>query len=346
MPSSLIKKSIPAEYGFTMPAEWALHRATWTSWPFDEDMWYGHLKSVRGEFTNLVKTIAAFEPVHLLLRDDECEQSAKAALKDTPGVTFHRIPLDDIWFRDNGPTFVKNSQGEVSFVRWKFNAWGEKYDWEQDAKAPEYVSSVLNKERFEAPMVMEGGAIEVNGQGLGLTTASCLMSPKRNPTFSREKTNEMLKDYLGIEKLIWLEDGLEDDHTDGHIDTIVRFVNARTIVCSMTDDESDKNYHTMNKNWDILKNSTDAYGGPLEIIPLVLPKNRTMRGSTRLPTTYANFYIGNGFVVVPQYNDPHDCIAMTTLRELFPKHQVIGLSSIALIQGGGSFHCVTQQEIK
>jgi len=192
--------------------------------------------------------------------------------------------------------------------------------------------------------VMEGGSLDVNGAGIALTTKQCLLSKMRNPDLSQIDIEKYLENYLGIKKLIWLDNGLEGDHTDGHIDTIVRFVNKDTIVCSLTEDKQDKNYETMQHNFSLLKSSTNLQGEKFNIIPLVLPKNRMEIDGHRLPCTYANFYIGNGFVVVPQYDDPYDKIALDTITSFFPERTVVGLSSKYIICGGGSFHCVTQQQ--
>jgi agmatine deiminase len=191
---------------------------------------------------------------------------------------------------------------------------------------------------------MEGGSLDVNGNGVALTTKQCLLSKMRNPNLTQIDIEQYLKSYLGINKLIWLENGLEGDHTDGHIDTIVRFVNANTIVYSIAEDQNDLNYVTMKQNLEILKKATDVSGNFFNLVPLILPKNKMKIEGKRLPCTYANFYIGNGFVVVPTYDDPNDANALKTLETVFPEHKVIGLKSKYIISGGGSFHCVTQQQ--
>lgn len=336
-------KSMPLEHGFVMPAEWSLHAATWTCWPFDDDMWFGYLNKVRDEFAELVRTIAKFEPVHLMVRDKEAKESAIKKINNMQNVTLHEIPLDDIWFRDNGPIFVKNPNF-LSFVKWEFNSWGQKFNWDLDNLAPFHVAQFLNVNYFQTNVVMEGGSLDVNGKGVALTTKQCLLSKMRNPNLTEKDIEKYLKDYLGIEKLIWLENGLEGDHTDGHIDTIVRFVDENTIVYSLTEDKLDPNYKTMLENFEILQNAKNLDGKPFTLIPLVLPKNRMEIEGKRLPCTYANFYIGNEFVIVPMYQDPHDTIALKTLEKLFPNRKVIGLSSKEIIKGGGSFHCVTQQQ--
>ncbi len=337
---------------YAMPAEWETHAATWCCWPFDNEMWFGKLEQVRVEYSNFIKTIAKFEKVHLLLRDKEAYQSAKNLIGNLEQIIFHEVPLNDVWFRDNGPIFVKH-KNNIQLVKWEFNSWGQKFKWDLDNKAAYYVADYLKNSKsipemnfVETHVVMEGGSIDVNGAGVALTTKQCLFSKMRNPHLSQNDLEKYLENYLGIKKLLWLEDGLEGDHTDGHIDTIVRFVNENTIVCSLTEDKNDINYKTMQHNFELLNSFTNLKGEKFNIVPLVLPKNRMEVEGERLPSTYANFYIGNGFVVVPQYEDPYDQIALKTLSELFPDRKVIGLSSQHIICGGGSFHCLTQQQPK
>jgi agmatine deiminase len=326
-----------------MPAEWEQHTATWTSWPFNEELWHGHLEKVRAEFAELVKTISFYEPVHILTCDDNTLKSAKEYLKNCENITFHSVPLNDIWFRDNGPIFIK--QGANSHMtKWEFNSWGQKFKWDLDNLAAYHVAKYLNKDCINTNIVMEGGSLDVNGEGVALTTKQCLFSKMRNPTLTQQDIEAALEKYLGIKKLLWLENGLEGDHTDGHIDTIVRFVNKNTILCSLTEDKFDKNYETMNYNYKLLQSFTNLKGEHFNIVPLVLPKNKMFIDEDRLPATYANFYIGNGFVVVPTYDDPHDEIALNTIKKLFPNRKVVGLKSKYIITGGGSFHCVTQQQ--
>lgn len=332
----------PRDLGFAMPAEWEPHAATWMSWPADDDLWFGHLSGVREEFAALVATIARFEPVHLLVRDSESEADARARLSGA-NVTYHRVPLDDVWMRDNGPIFVKRGD-DVAFVNWRFNAWGGKFNWEHDDRVPEYVAQYLDAAHWDCPHVLEGGALEITGDGVGLTTRSCLLTETRNPGLGEEGYTFLLNDYLGTRKWLWLEGGLENDHTDGHIDTITRFTDPKTIVSSVESNPDDANHAVMKRNLEALRGMTDADGAFFRVVELPLPERRLEGAEGRLPPTYANFYIGNGFVVVPQYGDPNDERALEVLRPLFPEREVIGLSSRAIIEGGGSFHCVTQQQ--
>ena len=352
----------PAALGFAMPPEWAPHAATHMGWPFDDELGVGYLEGVREEFAALVATIAAFEPVVLNVRDDETETDARARIAGaaarlfperaaavTAKVEYFRVPLNDVWFRDNGPLFVvgapgSQKAGKVAATDWLFNAWGRKYaPWDADDRAAAALTHHLGVKRFAVPIVMEGGALEINGQGVCLTTRSCLLEPNRNPELSPAELEAYLRDNLGVTEVVWLPGGLEGDHTDGHIDTIVRFTDDDTIVCAVEEDESDPNQVSMAENLRLLQALRKPDGAPYRVIELPLPVKRIELEGERVPPTYANFYVGNGFVVVPTYNDVNDERALEILRPLFPGRQVIGLPAENLITGGGAFHCVTQQ---
>ncbi len=322
------------------------------AFPADNLEWLGHLEDVRSEFAAFIKTLSRFELVNLIVRDEETEADARARLTGA-NVVFHRVNHNDVWLRDCAPIFVTKG-AEVAAVDWEFNGWGMKFDADLDNKIPDFVSGFLEMQVFKTGIVMEGGSLEVNGAGVALTTRQCLHSIFRNPKLSESDLEKALNDYLGIKKVLWLENGLEGDHTDGHIDTITRFVSENTIITSVCEDQSDANFQTMQDNLERLKTFTNLDGQPFHILELPLPKNRLehvgeiaaaqgLQGE-RLPPTYANFYIANGAVIVPTYGDPNDQRALEILTPLFPTRQVIGLSSSAIINGGGSFHCVTQQQ--
>ncbi len=339
----------PADLGFAMPPEWAPHAATWTSWPFDDVLWEGELEGVRRDMTGLVAKVARFEPVIVNVRDDEAEADARRRLTDVGAplhrIAFHRVPLNDAWFRDNGPIFVTDADGRVALTDWRFNAWGGKYaPWDDDDRAPRAVAERLGMRRFEVPYVMEGGSLEVNGEGVCLTTGSCLLSPERNPGLGKAALEALLRDHLGVRQVVWLEGSLEGDHTDGHIDTLVRFTDDRTVVCAFEPDPNDANHAPTRRNLEILRALRTADGRPYRVVPLPLPRRRREHAGTRLPPSYANFYIGNGFVVVPLYDDDNDADALATLSPLFPGREVLGSSAAYLVTGGGAFHCVTQQQ--
>ena len=339
----------PFELGFRMPPEWEEHEATWISWPFDDQLWEGHLEAVRENVAGLVATILRFEPVRLNVRDEESENDARrrlaAAGADTSRLHFHRVALNDAWFRDNGPLFVRDGDGKVAMVDWVFNAWGEKYEpWDADDAAPVAVAETLGMKRFEVPIVMEGGALEINGRGVCLTTRSCLLSQHRNPEMTQDEYERVLHAQLGVMHVCWLEGGLRDDHTDGHIDTIVRFADDRTVLCAVEEDEDDPNHGTLQHNKQLLENMRDHDGNPCEVVELPLPRKKPRLGGKRLPLTYANFYIGNGFVAVPTYEDENDERALEIIDRHFPGREVVGLDAQGLITGGGAFHCITQQQ--
>jgi agmatine deiminase len=338
----------PADLGFRMPAEWAPHGATWTSWPSDDDLWEGFLDAVRDEFSALVATLARFEDVIVNVSDDEAEADARrrlaAADADLGRVRFHRVPLDDAWFRDNGPTFVVDGYGQVALTDWRFNAWGGKYAHDRDDRVPAAVAQRLGMRRFAFDYVLEGGAIEVNDEGVLLTTRSCLLAPTRNPQLDEADTEALLRAGLGVRHVVWLDEGLEGDHTDGHVDTIVRFAGDRTIVCAVTDDEGDANHAPMQRNLATLRALTSVDGTPYRVIELPLPRRRMELDGRRLAASYANWYVANGVVIVPTYGDERDAAALDVIRPLFPDREVVGLSAAALITGGGAWHCVTQQQ--
>ena len=333
----------PAALGFSVPAEWSLHEATWMAWPHTEDLWVGgYLDGTRQEFAAFINTLARYERVELLVANDECEQDARRRLSGN--IRFHSLDYSDVWLRDSGPIFVKNSAGENLITDWEFNGWGNKYDSAPDNKIPQYVARFLGAGFVSPGLVMEGGSLEPNGEGVILTTKQCLLSKERNPLLSQKDIEQALRSYLGAQKVIWLGDGLENDHTDGHIDTITRFTGPNTIVTCVCEDTQDPNHTVMAENLDILRSATDTHGKPFSIIELPLPRNRLELEGGRLAATYANFYICNGAVLVPQYDDPLDAQALEILKPLFPGRDVIGTPGRALITGGGSFHCVTQQQ--
>jgi agmatine deiminase len=338
----------PASLGFTMPAEWTPHAATWMGWPFDDVNWEGYLEAARADFTQLIRTIANYEKVYVSYHDQESLADAKRRLGQTKqglhNIYFRQTALDDIWFRDSGPMFIQNPQGKIALTDWQFNAWGNRFEWHNDIQVPKSIAKELNMKRFEVPIVMEGGALDINNRGVLLTTKQCLLNKNRNPHLSQPHIEQYLKDYLGAKQILWLEKGLEGDKTDGHVDTITRFAADDTIITSICEDKSDSNYEPMQENLELLKKARQSSGHPYNIIELPLPTQKRYVADERLPMTYANFYIGNGFVVMPTYNEPNDQRAQNSLQHTFPTHKVIALPSLGIIAGGGSFHCVTQQQ--
>jgi agmatine deiminase len=264
---------------------------------------------------------------------------------DLDRVVLHTNEYSDVWIRDYGPTFVLNrALKEAAMVRWNFNAWGGKYDDQiRDGKVPQIINRWMNLPVYEPGIILEGGSIDVNGKGTVLTTRACLLNPNRNPHLSADEIEEKLKEYLGVEKVIWLNDGIIGDDTDGHIDDIARFVNPTTVVCAYETDVADANYPALHDNYEILRQSCDQDGRPLTVVKLPMPGKVEADGE-RYPASYANFYIGNTVVVVPVFGDPHDEDALRILAELFPDRTVVGINARAMVEGYGTFHCASQQQ--
>jgi len=326
-----------------MPAEWQPHAATWMAWPHDDEQWIGMLEPVRQEFAALVRAVARDETVELLVADEESASDARARLGGS-AVRQHVVPHQDLWLRDSGPIFVTRD-AEVALVDWDFNGWGNKYPAQLDDEIPTHVARLLGGVApFHPGLVMEGGSLEVDGAGLAMTTRQCLLSPERNPGVSAAALEAALSRFLGISRVIWLDNGLEGDHTDGHIDTLTRFANETTIVTSVCQDMSDPNHDTLAANLDVLRQAVSAELRPFSIVELPVPTGRVEFDGERLPLTYANFYLTNRLVLVPVYGTREDAAALEILGPLFPGRDVIGLAARALITGGGAFHCVTQQQ--
>jgi len=338
----------PVDLGYRMPAEWTPHAATWTTWPSDDELWEGELDGVRSEFATMVALLSRFESVVVNVADAEAEADAKARLQsaaaDPANVRYHRVPLDDAWFRDNGPIFLVNGAGQVALTDWVFNAWGGKYEAGRDTLVPAAVARELGMRRFAFPFVMEGGAVEVNDEGVLITTRSCLLAPTRNAQLDEADTEALLRAGLGVRQVVWLERGLEGDHTDGHVDTIVRFCDDATLVCAVSEDPSDENFAPLQANLETLLALRTPDEEAFTVVPLPLPQQRRLSDGRILAASYANFYIANGVVLVPTFEDPLDERALELLRPLFPDRQVVGVPASRLITGGGAWHCVTQQQ--
>ncbi len=326
-----------------MPGEWHPHAATWMAWPHDDEQWVGMLEPVRREFTALVEAIATHEPVDLLLADEDSEQDARRRL--TRGnIRFHRVAHQDLWLRDSGPAFVTRGD-DVALVDWEFNGWGDKYPADLDNQIPTHVARLLGGVPLYRPgVVMEGGAIEVDGRGTVLTTRQCLLSAHRNSNLREAELEAHLREAVGATHVLWLDEGLEGDHTDGHIDTIARFTGPGTVVTATCDDRADPNHAVLAANLDRLRTARAADQQPFRVVELPNPLRSAHFEGERLPLTYANFYIVNDAVLLPVYGDAHDDRAAAILRPLFPGREVVPLMARALITGGGAFHCVTQQQ--
>jgi agmatine deiminase len=333
-----------------MPAEWMPHRATWLSWPHNLETWPVYLEQVREIWTQMVCALSPHEKVYLLVNDDYAEQQASARLKQhhavMENVTLLQIPTVDVWMRDYGPTFVARESIDkpLALNDWIFNGWGGKYpSYELDERVAREMAVLLSVPVFDHQVVLEGGSIEVNGAGTCLTTEQCLLNKNRNRHMSRLEIEMLLKNSLGVSHVIWLGEGIVGDDTDGHIDDIARFVDPTTVVAIVETDPKDENYKCLQENSERLKGSKDQNGKKLSVVTLPCPSPIYYEG-TRLPASYANFYIANGVVLVPVFDDPNDGAVLGILRELFPGREVIGLRCNEVIAGLGAIHCVTQQE--
>ena len=334
----------PASLGYRWPAEWEPHVATWLAWPRKPETWPGKFEPIPGVWQTLVRTLAEFEPVHVLAGGEVLEQ-ARAMVGDVPGVTVHDIPTNDVWARDHGGIFLSGPNSlPPALVDWEYNAWGGKYPpYDLDNAVPEHMARLTGRRRFAPGIVMEGGAIEGNGEGTILTTESCLLNPNRNPQLSKADIERYLRDYLCAKKILWTDGGIVGDDTDGHIDELARFVGPTTLVVALEDDPKDENYEPLQDNYRHLREMTDAQGRSLEVIPLPMPRALYFEDN-RLPACYLNFYIANGVVIVPVFDDPADRVAIDTLARLFPGRQIRGLNAVDLVWGLGAFHCITQQQ--
>jgi agmatine deiminase len=326
-----------------MPAEWEPHEATWLAWPHERTDWPGKFAPIEWVYCELVRHLASGERVRILVRDAEIEDRARKRLRkshvDLNAVEFYRCPTDRSWIRDYGPIFVKNSRGEVAVTNWKFNAWARYRNWQRDNAVPDRLARRLKLRQWKTGVVLEGGAIDVNGQGLLLATEECLLSPvqARNPGLDRAGLQRVLEQYLGVRRVIWLGRGIAGDDTHGHVDDIARFVAPDTVVACYEPDRSDPNHEPLRENLRILER------WPLRVVRLPMPEPVYFAGQ-RLPASYANFYIANTAVLVPVFNDRRDCQALATLARLFPGRSVVGIYARDLVLGLGTLHCMTQQQ--
>jgi agmatine deiminase len=335
----------PASLGYRLPAEWELHAATWLAWPHNEKTWPGKFEPIPAAWATLVRTLAGFEPVHILAGGEAVMAQARSMVGDLLGVTLHDVPTNDVWARDHGPMFLSGPAPlEPALVDWEYNAWGGKYrPFDLDNAVPAYVAKQTGRRRFTPGIILEGGAIDGNGDGTLLTTEPCLLNPNRNPELSRTEIETYLADFCCAKKILWLGGGIVGDDTDGHIDELARFVGPTTVVAALESDPSDENFEPLQENYRRLLTMSDARGRPLKVIPIPMPKPLFFDGA-RLPACYLNFYIANGVVIVPQFGDPADRVVIETLAHLFPNRQIRGLDAVDLVWGLGAFHCITQQQ--
>jgi agmatine deiminase len=326
-----------------MPAEWEPHEATWLAWPHNREDWPGRFAPIPWVYAEIVRKLSRVERVRILVdsraRGEQARRMLRTVGANLDAVEFHVCPTDRVWTRDSGPLFVKNRAGELALTRWRFNAWAKYDNWKRDARVPEFVAGVVKRPSFTGGMVLEGGSIDVNGAGLLLTTEECLLSDvqARNPGMTRAGIERAFRDYLGVRRVIWLGRGIAGDDTHGHVDDIARFTGRDTVAVAWEADRADPNHEPLRENAAILR----AAG--LRVAKLPMPRPLEFDGQ-RLPASYANFYIANGLVLVPTFNDPNDRVALNTLARLFPDREVTGINCSELILGLGALHCMTQQQ--
>lgn len=353
-----LETQTPAELGFSMPAEWEQHEATWLGWPHNPDDWPDKLDTIRWVYGEMVRKISIGESVRLLVDNSSSEKLARRYLTragcDLSKVQFVRHATNRGWMRDSGPIFVRQSRdkgGATAIVHCHFNAWAKYKDWQKDRRVPDMAARLLRKALFNARVqgrdfVIEGGGIEANGSGTILTTEECYLDPKvqvRNPGLDRAGYEAAFRTYLGATNVLWLAAGPVGDDTHGHIDDICRFVKRDTLVLVKEDRVRDANYKPLAENWERAAEFRLEDGTKPHVVALPMPGPVYFDGY-RLPASYANFYICNAAVLVPTFNDPKDRIALGTLAELFPDRPVIGIHAVDLVLGFGTLHCLTQQQ--
>lgn len=347
-----------------MPAEWAPHAATWIAWPHNPEDWPNRFQPIAWVYCEIVRWLSSAEDVHILVNDLASEKRATQMLRragaNLARLHFHHWRTDRVWLRDSGPIFVKaNGAGKLAITNWRFNAWAKYDNWHNDDALPQRIAELYAMQSFEPKvtlaqgphagseqrLVLEGGSIDTNGAGTLLTTEECLLSDvqQRNPHVTKQQLEHAFHDYLGIEQVIWLNRGCAGDDTHGHVDDITRFVGENTILTAVELNTADENHLPLAENLERLHAARNLNGKPFEVRTLPMPLPVIFEGQ-RLPASYANFYICNGLVLVPTFNDPNDRVALNTLAECFPDRTVTGIHCTDFIWGLGALHCMTQQE--
>lgn len=345
----MITTGTPKSLGYYFPAEFEKHAATWLSWPHKEASWPGKIEAIFPVYATFVKLLAEGEQVNINVLDAAMREKALAKLEqagaDLGRVEFFFHPTNDAWCRDHGPAFVVNrKEKKRMIIDWGYNAWGGKYPpFDLDDKIPTLIANQYQIPVVYPGIVMEGGSVDFNGKGTVLTTTSCLLNANRNPHLDREQIEEYLHQYYGVDNILWLGDGIAGDDTDGHIDDITRFVSSDTVVTVIETNKGDENYQPLRDNLKALSSMRLGNGRQMNIVELPMP-SPVVYEDMRLPASYANFYIGNKYVIVPTFRDKNDDRALTLLQEVFKDRKVVGLDSTDIIWGLGSFHCLSQQE--
>lgn len=332
----------PVAEGLCMPGEWERHTRCWMAWPCRPETWpEDSFDAATAAYAEVARAIARFEPLTMV-----CDPAdvTDASLACGAGIEILPLPISDSWIRDTGPSFVRNGQGALAGVHWRFNAWGGNYDdCAKDQEVGRLLLEHLGLPRIAAPLVMEGGSFHVDGEGTLITTEQCLLNRNRNPNLGKAEIEALLKAHLGVSSVIWLGEGYQDDETDGHIDEIALFVRPGVVMAITTDDPGDANFKAFQDNLDRLKRARDARGRELEVIPVRQPARRDENG-VRLTLSYTNLYIANGGIVMPAFEDPADDEAYRTVRRAFPDREVVQIPALDIVRGGGGIHCITQQQ--
>ena len=337
-----------------MPAEWEPHEATWIAWPHHEPDWPSKLGPIPWVYAEIVRVLHAHERIEILCQDEPIRQAAEEHLR-AHGVEgnyrLHAVPNDRVWLRDSAPTGVVEPGGAVALVNWRFNAWAKYDNYSRDSGVGEAMARITGLRRIEPrrpdtgeAVVLEGGAIDTDGEGTLLVTEECLLSPiqARNPGLTRAGYERVFKEQLGIRQTIWLGEGCVGDDTHGHVDDVARFIAPGLVALAYEEDPADENHRRSVDNMERLE-LAGANDGAFKVVKLPFPRAVTMRGE-RLPASYANFYIANGVVIVPTFNDPNDRKALAILAEVMPDHHVVGIHAVDLVWGFGTLHCLTQQQ--
>ena len=335
----------PMDDGLFVPAEWEPHERCWMQWPSRGELWGERLPQAYAAYAQVARTIAGFEPVSMICRPDDEAQARLACGREVEIVP---LPIDDSWARDSGPIFVVDGKGGVAGTHWRFNAWGNAYqNYDHDAAVGGLVLERLGMRIYRGSMVLEGGSICADGYGTLLTTEECLLNDNRNPELTRQQIEENLALNLGVSRIVWLDRGLEDDETSGHVDMIACFAGEGRVLLHMPEDRNDPNFARMQDNRARIEAARDARGKKLEVIEIPQPRRNLLRpDGRRLCTSYVNAYIANGGVVMPTYDDPNDGKAAEIMAIAFPGRQVMQVPALEIAQGGGSIHCITQQQPK
>lgn len=354
----------PKQLGFTIPGEWEKHSAVWLAWPHDPTTFVQGVDKAEATFCQIIKAFEGSEPVNLIVLP-EAQNRVNQILKDfgcdLSNIHFCPVLYADVWTRDYGPTFLNKD----AYIKWDYNVYGKGNDdpvyWAPLLKDNNTFNLLnLPGQKFTPGIVMEGGSIEPNGQGTLITTEQCLLNKNRNPHLSKEQIEQYLKDYLGVSKIIWLKKGLFNDHTDGHIDDIVKFVSPNKILCAYEEAENDENFATLNENFEVLQKATDQDGKSFELIKMPMPHMRYSAEHSvhsdsekasehegegeKAAVSYINAYIGNTVVLVPTFSDPNDEAALRIYQDCFPDKKIFPINCMNIIYGGGTIHCMTQQQ--